>query len=140
MGGSARPLGGNPSSSSSAATCPQWDQNRQHPGAHMVRSAAARDLPCNTTRGWAHQGLLLLRGCRHLPLAPQQAPCSLMLVRLRLLGLPPPSQWSPLGCAASEKRKVFARKPPPLSVRGAEPQQGPRAWIYILGATRVGAS
>lgn len=71
----------------------------------------------------ARQGLL--RGRRHLPSAPRQA--SLLLVRLQQPQLPPPSQWSPLGCAASEKRKVSARKPPLLSLWGRELRQGPEA-------------
>ena len=81
MGGTARPLRGTPSSRSSTVTCAQRDQSRQHPGARMMRSMVARDLPWDEARGWGPPGPSPSLGYRHLPSPPPQQASS--------VGLPP---------------------------------------------------
>ena len=86
----------------------------------------AQRPPLRWRQGWGPQGLVLLGGCGHLPCPPQRA--SLPLLGLQLPRLPPPSPWSPPGCAASDEGG-------PLSgVCGERSCTGARAWIYVLGA------
>lgn len=94
-----------------------------------MQSSVARDLLREDTGNWGPPGPPPSRGLWAPALPTQQA----ALLLLRLPRLPAPSQRSPLGCAAPDKGKVFARKLPLLSVQGEGPQPG-RAWIYILGA------
>lgn len=126
MGGSARPLGGTLSSSSSTAICPQRDRNWWHPGAHMVQSAVARDLLCNAARGWGPRG----------PSPPQGMPTpALTALPAGFLAAGKAAAAStesvePSGLCGFREKEGSARRSPLLSVQGEEPRQGPGLDLY----------
>lgn len=138
MGGSARPLRGTlgRSSSSSAATRPQWDKNRRHPRALMVWSAVARDLPCSATRGWGPPGTS--QGLQTPALGP---PAGFLAVsEAPAAAAASTKSVEPAGLCCFREKKGLCKETPSLEPAGKGAAAGARGRIYILGATRVGAS